>query len=101
NARATKITRTRRPILTGWSGSYMNWRNGLASWMPLPGSGILQDDGVNRIADVTTHVDGLFDNLEQVLHENRAHRVIRIQIQTPIGLQQQLVGFSLQRLQAA
>src|SRR6185312_9964539 len=55
-------------------------RSGLRSVTATP-SGVFQHDRIDDVADVAALVDGLLDQLEQVLGQHRAHRVVALDVQ--------------------
>src|SRR5690606_33632692 len=63
------------------------------------GSGVLQDDVVDHVAGVAAAVDGLLEDLEQVLEDQVAHRILFLGVGVPVQLQGQPVGLGLDRLQ--
>src|SRR5690606_492036 len=65
----------------------------------LMGSGVLEDDVVDHVAGIAAAVDGLLEDLEQVLEDQVAHRVLFLGVGVPVQLQDQPVGLGLDGLQ--
>src|SRR5574337_87183 len=63
-------------------------------------SRVLQHDRINHVAHVAATVDGLFQQLEQVLRKHRPDRGVAAEILGAVRVQQQPVGFRFDRLQA-
>src|SRR6478735_6799148 len=62
-------------------------------------SGILQHDRVDDVAGVAAAVDGFFQDLEQILAQQEAHRIVLVAVHVAEQLEDQPVGLVLQRLQ--
>src|SRR5690606_34621975 len=63
-------------------------------------SGVLQHDFVGHHAGLATAVDGLFQDLEELLEQEHLQRVEPARVDVPVQLEHQPVGLVLQRAQA-
>src|SRR5690349_3094263 len=63
-------------------------------------SGVLEDDLVDDIAGIAATVDRLFQQFEQVFQQQDADRLVAAAIEIAVQLEQQAIGFVLDRLQA-